>query len=316
MLSQVREILSYANEKRDNGEPFFTNPKFKPVPFSRENFHLFDIESTKTIGFVDGGNATIINSDNYCLGFIRVYYCIFDRDKLVNQGKTETFVLVTSKAENGKLMYKAKLFPLENSDFLPDEKDLIFDSMDETIREGIFMTDISKIISLARKFIEWKTSFLIRDKCDFVVRDGSLQTGITNEDKYAFTENIVGVAKTSSLFTTTGRNLFSVLDEIGPEGHWYYHPIALSDIDIIAVKLNKNSDHVFRLECKDLELKEVIGNLAANSRDYRFPGYPFGLLHCDEMARITDQETDYLRSLFMSSKKINDSHDILNKVVQ
>ncbi len=316
MLSHVREILSYTNEKKDIGEPFFTNPKYTAVKFSMDNFHSFEIKSTKKIGFVDGGNATIINADNYCLGFIRVYYCMFENEKLVKQGKTEAFVLVTSKAENNKLIYKAKLFPLDGEELLPDENDLIFDSMDETIREGIFMTDISKIISLARKFAEWKTAFFIRDKCDFVVRDGSLQTGVTNEDKYAFTENIVGLSKTSSLFTTTGRNLFSVLSELGPEGQWYYYPIAKSDIRLIAVKLNKNSNYVFKLECKDMNLEETISNIAYNCRDYRFPGYPFGLVHCDEMARVTENETSYLRSLFISSKHINDSHEILNKVVK
>ena len=188
---------------------------------------------------------------------------------------------------------------------------------------GFQRVSISRILGVARAFAEWHFSKCIVDaeleKGDVLVRDGTLQTFVTNESKYSNATYeaalkkgvyLTSISKTSTLFTDTGQPLFPSI-QILSEGSalkdlpWYYYPIV--DIthpdhraEMFAVKLHENSDYVFRFEVlKDQVTKHSLGevelllsSLAANSRDIGFPGYPYGLIDADRFARVSMKEKD------------------------
>ena len=75
------------------------------------------------------------------------------------------------------------------------------------------------------------------------------------------------------------------------------------------------------------ELGRVFSELAANSRDLSFPGYPYGLVDADELARVRRNEKEALKALFASAlaekgswERVRshlsavDAHDILDQI--
>jgi hypothetical protein len=180
---------------------------------------------------------------------------------------------------------------------------------------------IDRVADSARLFAEWSyTKHLIEnelDKNDIVVKDGSLQTRVTNEAKYAnqaydaaIQKEVIfsGLSKTSSLFTTTGYPLLSAISELAENTNlkdksWYYHPIVEiihpdHRAEMFAIKLHKHSEYIFRFEIlrdqfrnmSSEDVDSVISAIAKNSNDFCFPGYPYGLIEADRFARVFNQE--------------------------
>ena len=101
-------------------------------------------------------------------------------------------------------------------------------------------------------------------------------------------------------------------NEIGPM--WYYYPVAdpltpEHQGAIFLVKLSDQSQRVFRFEiqarqAKELEqtdrLNEIFGELAINSSDLSFPGYPYGLVDADDNARVRFEELETYRVMLLS----------------
>jgi hypothetical protein len=213
---------------------------------------------------------------------------------------------------------------------LPDEVDLVFNSFDRTLTEGRRRAPLSRVATVSRAFTEWKLASEIIDKelvaGDMLVRDGSLQTQISGESKYsnmaydkALSKDVIftGLAKTSTLFTDTGMPLFSSIAILANrnglgEDRWYYYPIA--DIRVpdhraymFAVKLHPRSKHVFRFEILRDQAKKmddfdtVISKLAHNANDLTFPGYPYGLIEADRVARVRQEEVKPLLVQLLSA---------------
>ena len=222
---------------------------------------------------------------------------------------------------------------------------------------GNSRADIGLVASIARRFAEWQfANILIENEMengDVLVLDGTLQTSFTNERKYlkrlyASAEKkgviITGLSKTSSLFTTTGLSLLGAVNELAEEEaisrEWYY-VIAESqsedhNVVIVFLKLNKISDRIFRYEVQrekfyslsDNELVEIMTLLVKNSSDATFPGYPYGLIDVDRLARVSYDEIEYYRGMILSQmnelgkwKKFSrhiyasDAHSILNILI-
>jgi hypothetical protein len=247
----------------------------------------------------------------------------------------------------------------EWAQYLPDARDLKFYSFDPSLITGRFRAPISRIAETARRFAEWKMAGLIieneMEEEDAIIRDGSLQTTVTNERKYsnsamemAIDKKVIflGLSKTSTLFTTTGFPLLAAISELSEDTRftdtsWYYYPIV--DIEqpdhraeMYVVRLQPSSEYVFRLEflkeqAQDLsktELEKYIFALSKNAVDASFPGYPYGLIDADMFARVTSSEKmgQNLQLLSCASStgvlnrlkkclKATDAHDFLNKLI-
>jgi len=364
-IHKVIENLRKRIAEMPLGDPNFADPRYQPIKFSVKNFHPIKTpHSDRTICYVDGGNAQIVCAPNFIVELARLHFCRFkgrERIRLTSLPQSIVFYTVCcATAEEGKIKYETEFVPIKDewAKFLPDIADLKFDSFDQTLTIGRQRAQIDSVSNSSRTFAEWSLARHLIDEeleeGDILVRDGTLQTIVTNESKYAnraysaaMKKGVIftGLSKTSSLFTTTGYPLLSSINELAEgtpfkDGSWYYHPIVKIThpdhrAEMFAVKLHDTSEYVFRFEIlrdqfQDMSLKEiesVIGALAVNARDIGFPGYPYGLVEADRVARITGHERDSHEVQFMSAAasagiwnvllrhvKCVDAHSILNEL--
>lgn len=329
----IENIINSLNgslaEKGDYAQ--FNDPSCKPIKISKENFHkIKDTKEKKQIAFIDGGNAEILTAPNFSLQLIRIYCCIYKENKRIKSKKKEFYILTNAISQGDSITYKTKFFG-------SDKGAISFDSFDETIRQGNHRISISSIGNAIRRFAELETAKeAINDlnSDDIILLDGDLKASITNEIGYLDelykklvekSITIAALSKTSELFTEKGNALIPVLSEIAPEKEWYYYPLVeISNkshkVDMYIVKLNKSSRYIFKLEVfneTSYNKEETLSLLKNNSKDPVFLGYPYGLIEADKSARISNNEKDYLKTIFLAklgkdSKKIAKYLNTLN----
>jgi hypothetical protein len=348
------------------GQPAFADPRYSSFALNSDYFYpLPKLRGKRKISFVDGGSTEIIGAPNFAVGLTRLYFCVFEGDRrieAVNVPQRIDFYTVCYAVPRGnQIAYKTELVPVKEEwrKYLPDVTDLELDSLDRTIMLGPHRAPISRVLEVARVFAEWRfSSFIVQQELeegDVVVRDGTLQTTVTNEGKYADEAYgaalqkkayFAGLSKTSTLFTETGQPLFSAIHVLSESSRmkddaWYYYPIATitqpdHKAEMLAVKLHKQSEYVFRFEIlKDQvsknnfgEVELIIAALAANSKDVGFPGYPYGLIDADKFARVSMTEKTVNEFQFRAAipqkvwekismfVKSSDAHDMLNKLIR
>jgi hypothetical protein len=327
-IQKVIDALERAIVDVPIGEPSFADERYSPFKLRADRFFpLPKRKSEKRVAFIDGGRAELLCAPNFAIGLNRVYFGLFQGDQRLEAinmpSKIDFFTVCYAAVSSNDIMYKTELVPLEEdwSSFLPDKEDIVFSSFDRTLMTGFQRVSIKRILDIARAFAEWRFSKFIIDleleKGDVIVRDGTLQTIVTNESKYANETYdsalkkgvyFTAVSKTSSLFTDTGQPLFPSIKNLSETSvlknqSWYYYPIVNilhpdHKAEMFAAKLHENSEYVFRFEVlKDQVTKHNLGEvelilsaLAANSRDIGFPGYPYGLIDADRFARVQMSE--------------------------
>jgi len=368
IILPIQRVLNKLNARLIQvplGQPKFADKRYTSRDFSTKFFNpIPKVKCDSKIGFIDGGNAPVYASPNVAVHLSRVYFSIFQNGKRVNPRflpqRMEFFTICYTIVEKKRIFFEAELVPVieEWTEYLPDLAGMRFDSFDPSLMTGRFRVPIARIAETVRSFAEWKITGLISehelDEGDAVVRDGTLQTTVTNERFYsneamasARKNNVtlLGLAKTSTLFTSTGFPLFAAIAELSEDSDfkkdaWYYYPIV--DInqpdhraEMYAVKLHPNSEYVFRLEilkdqAKMMDKKEqekCICSLAECSKDASFPGYPYGLIDADRFARVSGIEACGQNLQFLSFAgssgvlerlkkclKTSDAHELLNKI--
>ena len=350
----IQDLLNTLDEdvlKLENGEPLFTDRRYKVFPISTNNFIQFeptaDIQSR--IAFVDGGNSLIISTPTFSISLIRIYFNIFGGEgRLItlNQPiRIEFYAISRTMMKGGELYYTTELFPFDKKfdKLLPLKQHITFNPHDETIRIGAQMMGIENMGNIIRRFAEWNMIPYIADileEGDLIVRDGSLQTSITGEAIYSKKayhackkDNVIlsGLSKTSSLYTNTGNSLTAVIKKEGakkfPKKTWYYNPIAKIShpdhlVEMFFIKLHPSSDYCFRFEIykeqaekmSKEELSKLFGTLSKNSCDMTFVGYPYGLIDADLNARVRGDEIQYHAALFLSKVPKKDAERIMDLI--
>lgn len=261
-------------------------------------------QNNKTLAFVDGGQAEIISSGNFCLSFIKAGVFVFCNNKKINQHQCQFYLLTTAKyvtggATNG-LFYESKIFGDDSIKGLIDENDLFISSTDESIKMGIERAPISHVANMARRFAELSLASQI--EADFIVLDGTLEQTYTNEEKYLdkltnltkLTKKICSVAKSSALFTVSGNSPVVLLNKLGAKfgfkGRWYYFAEE-NKHNTYFVKLHEKAKHVFRF----MGDENALSLLMENSQDALFLGYPYGLVAVDKFIRVSKEEMNSLQ---------------------
>ncbi len=319
------------------GDPQFGDPRYYPKKLSLENFtEVIPSDGGGRICFVDGGNTEVLSSPGFVVHLTRVGYCIYSDSVKLDGGAVppsiDFFTTAFAERRGGEIAYEVEVTPASPrfEGLLPDPADLVFDSFDRSLMEGLHRAPLSKVANMSRVFLEW---MLAKELCksvleegDLLVRDGSLQTSVTGESKYAnrayeaaMQRGVLfsGLSKTSNLFTSSGMPLFSAISIMSNRNElsgkrWYYHPIV--DIKapdhravMLAIKLHPRSKHVFRFEILDTQagamsdFSEVTGLLARNAGDLTFPGYPYGLIEADRIARVRDEEIEPFKIQLLSA---------------
>ena len=91
-------------------------------------------------------------------------------------------------------------------------------------------------------------------------------------------------------------------------------------------KFHDKSRHIFRFESFNIQkakAQETINALSGNCVDPIFIGYPYGLVEADRIARVSNQEKESLKTMFLvklRNKNIDkylssaNAHEILDKI--
>ena len=92
------------------------------------------------------------------------------------------------------------------------------------------------------------------------------------------------------------------------------------------IKFHDKSTHVFKFEIFNVQkakAEETIRELANNCIDPIFIGYPYGLVEADRIARVSNNEKESLKTMFLvklKSKNIEkyissaNAHEILDRI--
>jgi hypothetical protein len=333
----VRELDTRIVEQ-NLGKPILGHGYEQDVPSLSSN-HFKEIRKTNSdrkLAFIDGGNQELVGAPNFSIQLNRVYFNLFKKRTIIQPStlpnRIEFFSATYAEFKNGQIFYETSLFPSQagHAEYMPEPTDLSSDSMDRRLTVGMSRADIGRVASIARRFTEWSYAKQIVDyeleSGDTLVMDGILRTAFEKESKYAKAaysiakqKNVIytGLAKTCRLFTTTGLSLVGAIrrlasdSQIGPA--WYY-PVAYSvspehQANIFLVKLSDQSQRVFRFEIqadqaeelqRTNELDGIFSELALNSNDLSFPGYPYGLVDADDNARVRFEELETYRVMLLS----------------
>lgn len=329
--------------QRKLGNPFFNEKNYKSYPLDEKNFHEIKAsKNQKKLAFIDGGNQELLPAPEYSVQLNRVYFNIFRNNERIslrsNISQRIEFLSFTSSKMDGKnIEFQTKIAAEENFlKYLPNERDLKASTYDEEIETGT-QAGMERMASMARRFSEWTIAEHIidseLDSGDIIIKDGSLQTGHTNEYKYvdkvfkkALEKDVIfaGLSKTCRLTTDTQISLVDSIQRLSEESNvsfdkWCYYPVAMSKEEnsnhralIMIVKLNKHAYTSFRFEIlkeqademEEDDILEVLSLVADNSRDIRLPGYPYGLIDADMWARVKNDELEgYKTKLYSELSK-------------
>ena len=286
MLSTISQHL------RDKLKVFFLTDNLifnnKVIPIVQENFAEIALpQEEKIIAFIDGGQAEILSGGNICLSFIRVFAHVMQGDQKIAFHKHEFYILTTASYKQGDIWYEGKIFPLEGA-ALVQEEDLLICSNDSSIKSGSERAPISKVAGMARRFAELKLAAMVQ--AQYVLLDGTLEPTYKHEEPYlaGLGKNVSSLAKTSSLFTTSGNSPSILLQKLSSyQGCWSY----FIDQHNYFVKLHPAAKHIFRYAGD----KELLSLLVRHSADALFLGYPYGLILADSLARVSNIERNSLK---------------------
>ena len=358
-------VESYKKDYTGEVAPYQYRKSSKSFKISKNRIFKIHKESSKrNLGLVDGGSASIISGADFNISFNRVAGVLFKKNKITSLSHIPDLIeffaaTLITKTTDDKIAYATRLFPREKKfEALLPKEDIII-PIDE-VRDLMgfkFMPKVEIFGGVAMRFAEWAYSAKFIEKelfsGDVFIRDGSLQTGykeeillVRNLFKSADQKEVyvTGLSKSCRLITSNGDCLVSLVDMVAnkkfSDSNWYYHPIyqiteADNLADVLFVKLHDQSATPFRLDfyleqSKNLDIKEreiIISNLAANSNDLSFPGYPYGLIKVDQLSRVAKREIEPLRVQIISEFdsdiyknyilpriKSIDAHDLLNQI--
>jgi hypothetical protein len=295
--------------------------KNKLFPIQQSNFStITKSDESKLITFIDGGQAEILNSSNFCVSFIRIVGVTFVGMQKKDMQVHEFYVVTNSLVSEEKTEYISKIFTLKGEN-LVDEHLLRISSNDVTIRSGNQRAPIEKVANMARRFAEInlakKITQLNQNKNGFVLLDGTLEATYQNEVELLqqLPINVCALAKTCSLMTQNGNNPVVLFSTIGPKVPWKYFVEEKTHF----VQLHERSKHIFRFEGN----VPILSSLLEHSTDSLFVGYPYGLVFVDKLARITNKEKDAQKMQFLLNKNnskiaayvhATNAHDILDSM--
>ncbi len=304
----------------ESGEPFFSDPRYRAIPFDENRFRPLDARGGR-VACVDGGNICLLNSPSTAVHLVRAYYNVFNADKRVKQEKAE--FLVIARAQNGGRILESECRELNG--FCLDGFEL--NAFDKTVSLNGRKALPSAMGNVARRYAEWALTEKALNEAEVVVRDGALETSVSGEADYAHkcfgSGKLCGVAKTCSLLTTTNLPLTVAVQKMAPEGAWLYGPVCENEhpdhnAEIFVARFHSRSDYAFRFEVEKGGGEGIAEKVAFQCSDPCFPGYPYGLVDADKMARVSFRETAAARQLLGLKNagllRATDAHSVLDVI--
>ncbi|MBI1970504.1 hypothetical protein HYS47_02050 [Candidatus Woesearchaeota archaeon] len=265
------------------------------IPFSAAHFHCLTYTAERdngrdngrgnehanfgTLSFIDGGDATLLQTASFSVHLIRAYGSVYKgREKQLSTTMLYG-VLVQTVIDQGVQAYKAACFPLSKASLLSATppsfpETFFFKPAHESLRQGASSASPSAIGGIVRRYLELH---LAAELCKAIpqgmlVLDGSLQRMYEHDEVFfssllqaaeASSVTVLAVSKTSELRTKQGRSVLGLLHYHSPKGAWFYYPVLSYSLlspmkeqrglyqglfDLCFVKWHQASKHVFRVD--------------------------------------------------------------------
>jgi uncharacterized membrane protein YkoI len=277
----VSRIIAKISEK--SGQIVIDSERYK---IDENNFQeIADTFSKNRIAFVDGGNLEILKTPFLSVFFNRTFSSTYQDNRRISSERKEFYTLISTAEHDGKIMYEASCYGLDLN--------YSFDPKDSTLTSSSSKADISTIGNIMRRFAELKAA--AKADSDIIVLDGSLECKHTHERglmEGIIGKKLFGLSKSNDLLTDSGISAGAFLLNAKKKS-WAYR---INETNFM-LKLHDKSDYVFRLEsstARKEDTDEAISLLKNNSKDIMFPGYPYGLLEADRLAKVTEKERKML----------------------
>lgn len=333
-MKELFDKISKQLESKEANSPYFNDKNYTPIKIDKNNFHEIQDSQPKEIAFIDGGNIEIIGNNNFSFQLMRIYFTIYNNNKRTNNKKSDYFVLINSIKKENSIIYQAEIY----------KEDKLIDSIQYELSKNNEQLKPENIINNIRRIYEIREvtniSNLIKPD-GIIVLDGNLCTkdeieqGELNKAYERIKEKqliLTAISKTSSILTDTGVNLVGYINNLEDNNtKWIYHPICINNnplhkAEIIIAKLHEKNEFAFIIDIfneNKHKIQEICSQLATNSKDPVFLGYPYGLIDADKQARCQNQEQSYLQTRLLQSKdskkirkliNTNKAHDILDSI--
>ncbi len=326
VIQKIADIYEDATDEEALGEPEF-RPDYKNFPVTPDSFDAIEPPTHfRRVAAVDGGNLEILGAAKMSVQLNRLSYNIY-RDGSREFGRfiptrIEFLTVTHISASGGKLWYYTHVYPSrpEYAPLLPTDADFVIDANDPTIRIGGFRPQIDRVASQARRFAEWTlVQNVIQHELeagDIILMDGSLAANGPNEGPVARkalasaeSKGVVlaSLAKTSRAITTTGFPLVYAVGAIGDSldlDRWVVQVAESSGVQhfasIFVTRLHPRAITPYRFEVykkindtlSPAQRLDIFAQVAHQSKDISFAGYPYGLQVADHEARVRFQEIE------------------------
>ncbi len=323
---KIRNVVFMQQQKEEAGARSgflgerISFPDESGVLFSQTNFRrITKADTGGRIAFVDGGQGTLTATADTALCLLRSACTIMRGKRTQNAIRNEFTVKVM--AQPG---------PAYAAQILQTGESFTFEARDSrmlVLGEPAGPVEAASVVRRQKEIVIAKECLRFLEPGDMIVLDGTLETRWEDEQQLlmelvheAGRRNILTTAlrKKSSLLTESGRSAVEMLYENGPACPWLYFPLRKRGrAELIALKLHASSHMAFFLEVAEsggtADYARVAGCLAANSCDLALPGYPYGLICADRLARVSNSEVAYLKAKTSGSAE-KDVHGILDSL--
>lgn len=296
------------------------------TPIERTRFRKIErADSSGAMSFIDGGDAPILATPSQACHLTRTCSLTFSGDKRISTDRRTSIVMATS--DGNEITLRSFGEPVELLKASLEDKDL---------KTGEHSVTLASTIELARHLCESRAAAksAASTGAGIVVVDGDLNAAHPSsirvradlkESCRQAKAALIGCAKTNTACTETGYSAVAAIIRIAPQGMWAYGLDSKDGISRVFAKLHPCARHCFMIESMDPISDETLSRLAAISNDLSFPGYPYGLIVADQLARVSNQERD-AASIELTAKaaKLNkgalsaisgsDAHRILDRM--
>jgi hypothetical protein len=300
MFKQILEDIQSISLKRMETPVVYLQPFSKayiPVPLNKENFkEIIPKNTAQVLTFIDGGNAEILRTPDYSLQFLRFAAVTFKNNQRFSQKIKEGYILISAQNQIITQQYNLNIpFP-------------VFAIDNPLLKNTDTRTKLNTVANLFRSLYEIECA---KEFQDIIIFDRSLLPDNAMEEKalaelYAKNKEIIGINKTTALLCNNGESIISALENFEKKSRWQYYPLFSTQEHAIMsfVKLHPASKHIFRCEVPIINkenLQEYASLLASMSNDSAFIGYPYGLIVADQLARVSNNEKEYLQTIFFTT---------------
>lgn len=296
VMEKIIDTLRERQRRETSDSSLIDSAKFYSIsPLSSENI------STK-IASVDGGQSELFATPAYAVYILRVAHVVYQQNRCLQRSSKTWFALLS-------LSNSALVVDLFDEQGVQRKEEFLLSSLVALPQRDDFLS-FSPYACFVREYLELEECQRVAGDLkqgDILLRDGLLSNLSVHSqlsELSAFCQHhgvaLLGFAKTTTLKTEQGESLPGALARVAPQGSWYYHHHRGGDtFSTFFVKLHARTQYIFHVETlSGADAQHTFSQLAHPACDPIFLGYPYGLIAVDQLARVSNQEQSYFKTLF------------------